>query len=137
MTYAEKLRSPRWQKKRLHILERDGFKCKRCNDENEEFQIHHLKYLKGREPWDYEDRYLETLCKTCHFIEGFYPKFFDKSEFPFVVIKTQWSKNTTKIVLAYCYIGGKATTRVLRLNFRRKIIKELKRLPVNLKPLNP
>lgn len=27
MTYAEKLKDPRWQKKRLRILERDAFAC--------------------------------------------------------------------------------------------------------------
>ena len=137
MTYAEKLRDPRWQIKRLHILKRDGFACVKCKDEREEFQIHHKRYFKNKEPWEYEDQYLETLCKTCHFIEGFYTKVFDKSEQPFVVIKTQWSKNSTKVVLAYCYINGIATTRILRLNFKRKTIKEMKRLPVNLKPLNP
>lgn len=137
MTYAEKLRTPRWQKKRLEILQRDGFACLRCKDEKEQIQVHHKKYLRGRDPWDYEDSNFESLCETCHFIETFYSKFFDKSEYPFVVIKTQWSKNSTKVILAYCYINGIATTRILRLNFKRKTIKEMKRLPVNLKPLKP
>jgi len=29
-TYAEKLKHPLWQRKRLEILNRDGFKCAQC-----------------------------------------------------------------------------------------------------------
>jgi len=30
MTYAEQLKSPKWQKKRLNIMERDQFRCQDC-----------------------------------------------------------------------------------------------------------
>jgi len=65
MTYAEKLRDPRWQKKRLLILERDGWKCCSCGSTNRNLQVHHLFYAK-REPWDYEDIAYQTLCEDCH-----------------------------------------------------------------------
>lgn len=63
-TYSEKLRDPRWQKKRLQILNRDNFTCQWCQDTESTLHIHHLKY-KG-DPWDIEDEFLITLCETCH-----------------------------------------------------------------------
>jgi len=32
VTYAEKLKDPRWQKKRLEIMERDEWTCQWCVD---------------------------------------------------------------------------------------------------------
>jgi hypothetical protein len=52
--YAEKLTNPKWQKKRLRILERAGWKCESCGDSEESLQVHHLVYSKG-EPWDAPD----------------------------------------------------------------------------------
>lgn len=65
-TYLEKLRDPRWQKKRLEIFERDNWECKGCSCNKCELQIHHLKYLKDLEPWEYENEFLQTLCINCH-----------------------------------------------------------------------
>ena len=67
-TYLEKLRDPRWQKKRLEILQRDEFKCRECGDTSTELHVHHLKYRKSKNPWDSENDELITLCKNCHFI---------------------------------------------------------------------
>lgn len=64
MTYSEKLRDPRWQKKRLEILNRDNFTCTLCGDDKTELQIHHNVYYK--EPWDALNENLTTLCKDCH-----------------------------------------------------------------------
>jgi len=65
-TYPEKLRDPRWQKKRLEILKRDKFACVLCKDKESELQIHHLKY--GKEPWLVDNSYLKTLCHHCHWL---------------------------------------------------------------------
>lgn len=65
-TYAEKLRDPRWQKKRLEVMERDGFECKRCRDKSSTLTVHHLCYLKKTEPWDYDKCFMVTLCENCH-----------------------------------------------------------------------
>lgn len=65
-TYSEKLKNPKWQKKRLEILQRDNFKCTKCGDSETELQIHHLKY--NGEPWDAPNSNLITVCKHCHFI---------------------------------------------------------------------
>jgi hypothetical protein len=52
MDYSQKLKDPRWQKKRLEILERDGWKCMACGDKEKTLHVHHIFYLPGKEPWD-------------------------------------------------------------------------------------
>jgi hypothetical protein len=66
MTYAEKLRDPRWQKKRLEILGRDGFACCLCGDKETELHVHHKKY--NGDPLEANNKELETLCKHCHLL---------------------------------------------------------------------
>lgn len=63
-TYFKKLLDPRWQKKRLEILNRDEFSCKYCNNTEKTLHIHHIRY--GKEPWDVPNKYLITLCEDCH-----------------------------------------------------------------------
>lgn len=65
-TYSEKFKDPRWQKKRLEILNRDKFKCRKCGDEKSTLHIHHILYKYGNDPWDYSNKNLITLCKDCH-----------------------------------------------------------------------
>jgi hypothetical protein len=66
MTYSEKLRHPKWQKKRLEVLNRDGFTCRNCWSGDKTLDVHHLIYLKGRDPWEYPLDHLLTLCHECH-----------------------------------------------------------------------
>lgn len=63
-SYSEKLKHPKWQRKRLEVLSRDNFTCVKCGDSETELHVNHLKY-KG-EPHDVPLNYLETLCKNCH-----------------------------------------------------------------------
>lgn len=72
MSYSEKLKSPKWQKKRLEILNRDNFTCTCCGDKKTELHGHHLKYTK--EPYDAPNEDLETLCKNCHLIKTIWSK---------------------------------------------------------------
>lgn len=65
-TYAEKLRDPRWQKMRLKIMERDEFTCQHCGDKKKTLNVHHIKYMRGADPWEYDLKYLTTLCEICH-----------------------------------------------------------------------
>jgi 5-methylcytosine-specific restriction endonuclease McrA len=67
-TYSDKLKDPRWQKKRLEILERDSFTCKMCKDKETELHIHHLKYGFDN-PWENDNEDLVTCCKFCHQIQ--------------------------------------------------------------------
>lgn len=66
MTYADKLKSPKWQKKRLEILERDEWKCKNCGEDGKTLHVHHKKYTNGKDPWDYNNDNFVTLCNDCH-----------------------------------------------------------------------
>lgn len=65
-TYAQKLRDPRWQKKRLEIMERDEFTCQICGCKDKTLNVHHRHYSRGREPWEYDGNALVTLCEPCH-----------------------------------------------------------------------
>lgn len=64
--YSDKLKDPRWQRKRLEIMRRDGFACRLCSATEKTLHVHHLWYIRGREPWDYLDSSLITLCLDCH-----------------------------------------------------------------------
>ena len=64
--YFELLKHPNWQRKRLEILQRDDFQCRLCSDKNTTLNVHHLKYLPERKPWEYENKDLITLCEDCH-----------------------------------------------------------------------
>lgn len=63
-TYSVKLKDPRWQRKRLNIMNRDDFTCRICGDKETTLAIHHLKY--SGEPWDAPDDKLITVCEDCH-----------------------------------------------------------------------
>ena len=65
-SYAEKLRDPRWQKKRLEVMSANEFHCEVCGDSESTLHVHHKEYFKGREVWDYEKEQLAVLCESCH-----------------------------------------------------------------------
>lgn len=67
-TYFEKLKDPRWQKKRLEALEAAQWTCASCADKDSTLHVHHRQYFKGREPWEYEVGQLEVLCEDCHLL---------------------------------------------------------------------
>jgi len=85
MTYSQKLKDPRWQKRRLHILGKRDWKCERCQDEKTTLHVHHKKY-RGQ-PWDALDRDLEVLCEPCH--------------------SGTHSKNISPVKTPFVYCGGK------------------------------
>lgn len=74
MKYADQLKKPQWQKKRLDILNRDGFTCKACGDKETTLHVHHFKYQKGKLPWEYPDTNFITLCESCHEEEELFVK---------------------------------------------------------------
>jgi hypothetical protein len=64
MSYSKKLKNPKWQRKRLEILQRDDFKCTLCGDTERELHVHHKSY-EG-DPWDIPNGQLITVCDDCH-----------------------------------------------------------------------
>jgi len=69
MKYADKLKDPRWQRKRLEILSRDEFKCVWCGNGKQTLHIHHHFYNPNGNPWDVPDCELITLCEDCHWLK--------------------------------------------------------------------
>jgi len=65
-TYYEKLKDPRWQRKRLEVMERADFKCQDCGENEHTLNVHHRYYIAKREPWQYPDWCFLCLCKKCH-----------------------------------------------------------------------
>lgn len=66
MDYLEKLKDPRWQKKRLEILERDGWRCKSCGNKEVTLHVHHIFYFPKKDPWEINNGFLVTFCEDCH-----------------------------------------------------------------------
>ena len=64
LSYADKLKDPRWQKRRLEVMERDSWTCVRCRSSTRTLNVNHLVYTG--EPWDAPGHALETLCEVCH-----------------------------------------------------------------------
>lgn len=60
-----------WKSKRAEILQRDGNRCLNCGS-GSELAVHHRQYhcraKSGMfvDPWDYDGKYLITLCSACH-----------------------------------------------------------------------
>jgi hypothetical protein len=65
-SYRELLLDPRWQRKRLEVLERDDWQCVSCGRRNANLQIDHKRYERGKPPWDIDSKHLQTLCEKCH-----------------------------------------------------------------------
>jgi hypothetical protein len=62
--YQETLRDPRWQRKRLKIMERDNWACAICGATDQPLNVHHLEY--SGEPWEIADSQLITVCEDDH-----------------------------------------------------------------------
>lgn len=65
-SFWEAYKDPRWQKKRLEIMERDEWQCRDCLSAGSTLNVHHEYYRRDFQPWEYPDESLVTLCKPCH-----------------------------------------------------------------------
>lgn len=48
---------------------RDKFTCQMCGakaSDGTTLNVHHLRYHRGAQPWEYDDKELLTLCESCH-----------------------------------------------------------------------
>lgn len=68
MTYKEKLKDPRWQKKKCEIMIRDKFTCQECGSQEKTLCVHHKTYdnCTDGDPWTCPDEDLVTWCEDCH-----------------------------------------------------------------------
>lgn len=106
--YQKKLLDPRWQRKRLEILNRDGFKCVECHSEYKTLHVHHKNYTFGLDPWDYPDTNFITFCEDCHEMEEYYKDEFKGlihdlllMGYTYTVLACWLSENFNKIPLPY------------------------------------
>lgn len=66
--YYTLLKHPKWQKKRLEVLQAAGFECVCCGGKDKTLHVHHKYYKKGLKPWEYSDCSLLCLCEECHIL---------------------------------------------------------------------
>lgn len=64
--FFAKYKHPNWQEKRLKVMDEAGFQCSHCGDKDSTLNVHHISYLKNRDPWEYENKELLCLCEGCH-----------------------------------------------------------------------
>ena len=91
--YADLLQCLEWKIKRFEILLRDNNTCQKClktitikvetstnqktylvelnnqnasSEEHLNLHVHHKLYIFNRLPWNYDSKYLITLCNSCH-----------------------------------------------------------------------
>lgn len=56
---------PKWKQRRKDIIKRDNYTCQDCKSKSN-LQVHHKYYNNLYLYWEYSDKFLTTLCKTCH-----------------------------------------------------------------------
>lgn len=64
--YSENLQRSEWKCRRLEVLERANFRCQDCGAAGVPLLVHHLRYERGKKPWEYPDNALRSLCGPCH-----------------------------------------------------------------------
>lgn len=64
--YKGQLKDPRWAQRRREIMERDNFTCQLCGKSNVKLNVHHIRYIKGMNYWEYPGNLLITVCEVCH-----------------------------------------------------------------------
>ncbi len=65
-SYSEQLLDPRWQRKRLEVLNAADFCCEDCGSDQKTLHVHHRQYRKGALAWEYSADELVSLCDQCH-----------------------------------------------------------------------
>ncbi len=70
-SYDQLLKREEWLHRRKEILDRDRQQCRVCGS-SKSLQVHHRQYHISNQtndfilPWEYNQKYLITLCKSCH-----------------------------------------------------------------------
>ena len=69
--YQTLLKHPKWFVRRKEILNRDKEQCVICSS-SIKLEVHHRQYHFSKSkntfvpPWQYDDKYLITICNHCH-----------------------------------------------------------------------
>jgi hypothetical protein len=83
LSYFEKLKDPRWQKKRLEVFELNDWTCTACESKEKTLHVHHKAYKKNAEPWEYDINELDCLCESCHQNETILDELINKALFKY------------------------------------------------------
>ena len=62
-------RTKEWKEFRLEAIEHAGDGCESCGrlqSNGAILQVHHIRYIRGRNPWEYGLAEVTVLCKGCH-----------------------------------------------------------------------
>jgi glutaredoxin-related protein len=129
MTYKEKLLDPRWQKKRLKILERDGFRCQLCQDPSSTLHVHHEKY--SGEPWEVDNIYLITYCKHCHPVVEIIEKQYSNYE---IIDAWKGDHSSTKNIILFVTLAHRPKSESVRMILMFKFENESPILVMDIKP---
>ena len=114
--YSSQRLDPRWQKRRLEIMNRDNFECQECGDKEKTLNVHHVYYTDGADVWDYPDSALVTLCCDCHEFEHQTSR----------VVEKELIDNLKKLGFRSSRIGGLAfTVEMARVNIGEEASKKL------------
>lgn len=131
MTYSEKLKDPRWQKKRLEILKRDKWACQLCGCKERTLHVHHKQYSGN--PWDSRLEDLITYCSICHDVVEFCKE--EKIDIPFkilvfenpeIIVGLKKGKTINHIMLFDTYDGQIMFRTVLAIDWLKQILKAFK-----------
>jgi hypothetical protein len=67
--YSEKLKDPQWALFRARALIHHKRECRCCGEDKPArmpLHVHHLRYIQGREPWEYSMEDVMVVCGDCH-----------------------------------------------------------------------
>lgn len=143
MKYEDLLKDPRWQKRRLEVMQRDNFTCQHCGNglnDGVPLNVHHIRYRRNLMPWEYDDAELTTLCEKCHKEEhsvetkttsNLYKVGKRKLVFFRNLLKEERLTPDGKIILSYVLTHGKTSNKRLSeiLNINRiTVVSSLKKI---------
>lgn len=113
--YAEKLKNPKWQRRRLEVLEKHSFKCEWCSSSDKTLHVHHAYYIPNREPWEHPDTSLMCLCADCH-EEWHY--FYEEAKFSLKILARYLSRED---FVDFVFETKKQSSPLLRKNAERDL----------------
>ena len=61
--HVSRLHGGRWRRVRRAVINRDGWRCRKCN-RAARLEVDHIDPSPGRDPFDMAN--LQTLCRGCH-----------------------------------------------------------------------
>lgn len=64
--WSNQYKDPRWQKKRLEVMEANDYTCEICGDDRSTLNVHHKHYDYEKRIWEYDVEDFQCLCEDCH-----------------------------------------------------------------------